>query len=178
MTGVMKVVGVLGLLLSGGLAGPVRADEDPWGDFRFLIGAWVNEGKPGEASGGFTLEPDLGGKVLVRRNRAEVPAAPGRPAGTHEDLMVIFREPGAQQVRASYFDNEGHVIRYAVAPRPGKAGLSFVSDPAPSGPRFRLTYTPGGDDTVAVKFEVAPPGQPDGFRTYLEGSARRKKPGP
>jgi hypothetical protein len=155
----------------------VRADDDPWADFRFLIGAWVSEGKPEDGSGSFTLEPDLGGKVLVRRNIADLPATKDRPAGKHEDLMVVYREQGGKEFQASYFDNEGHVIQYSVSPLPDKKGLQFLSNADPSGPRFRLTYTAGEEDKAAVKFEIAPPGKPDEFRTYLEGTVRRKKAG-
>jgi hypothetical protein len=49
----------------------------------------------------------------------------------------------------------------------------FVSDPSPSAPRFRLSYAKEQGDEVLIKFEMAPPGKPDGFRTYLEGKARR-----
>jgi hypothetical protein len=165
------------VLLSACAAGPGRAGDDPWADFRFLIGAWVSDGKPGDGSGSFTLAPDLGGKVLVRRHTADLPAANGRPAGRHEDLMVVYPGPGGKPVRASYFDSEGHVIQYAVSPLPDKKGLVFVSAADPAGPRFRLTYTRGEGDTVAVKFEIAPPGKADGFKTYLEGTVRRKKAG-
>ena len=162
------------MLLSMWAAGPVRAD-DPWADFRFLIGDWVSDGKPADGSGSFTLAPDLGGKVLVRRHRAELPASAGRPAGKHEDLMIVY--PEGKGFRASYFDNEGHVIQYAVSPLPDKKGLQFLSNADPSGPRFRLTYTAGEEDKATVKFEIAPPGKPDEFRTYLEGTVRRKKAG-
>ncbi len=168
------VVCLTAFLLCGFHLESARASEDPWADFRFLMGAWVSAGKPEEGSGSFTLEPDLGGKVLVRRNVAHLPPAPGRRGGKHEDLMVIYREPGAKQVRASYFDNEGHTIDYSVSALPDAKGLVFVSSPQPSAPRFRLTYTKGEDDKVAVKFEIAPPNKPEEFRTYLEGTARRK----
>src|SRR5206468_3504124 len=105
--------------------------------------------------------PDLRGTVLVRRNTADLPAANGRPAARHEDLMVVFREQGGKQFRASYFDSEGHVIQYAVAPLADRKGLVFVSDADPSGPRFRLTYAKGEGEKVTVKFEIAPPGKPD-----------------
>jgi hypothetical protein len=168
--------GVVVLLSAWGVA-PVRAEEDAWSDFRFLIGTWVSEGRPENGSGSFTLEPDLGGKILVRRSVAELPAAKGRPAGKHEDLMIVYREPGGKSFRASYFDNEGHVIQYAVSTLPDKKGLVFISNPDPAGPRFRLTYTRGEEDKVAVKFEIAPPGKADQFKTYLEGTVRRKQPG-
>jgi hypothetical protein len=172
-----RVVSLALLLLSVGAVAPGRAEEDSWAGFRFLIGEWVNEGQPGGGSASFTLEPDLGGKVLVRRNVAEQPATEGRPAARHEDLMVVYREPGGERVQASYFDNEGHVIRYSVSPLPDDKGMVFVSDPDPTGPRFRLTYTKGEGDRVAVKFEIALPGKADEFRTYVEGTVRRKKLG-
>jgi hypothetical protein len=172
-----RAAGVAGLLLSAWAVAPVWADDDAWVDFRFLIGAWVSEGQPGGGSGSFTLEPDLRGRVLVRRNTADLPAAKGRPAGRHEDLMVVYREQGGKQVRASYFDSEGHAIQYSVTPLPDKKGLVFISNPDPSGPRFRLTYTKREGDKVAVKFEVALAGKRDEFSTYLEGTVRRKKPG-
>jgi hypothetical protein len=166
---------VVVILLSTWLSAPVRAEDDPWADFGFLIGTWVSEGKPEEGSGSFTLEPDLGGKILLRRNFAELPAAKGRPAGKHEDLMIVYREPGGKSFRASYFDNEGHIIQYSVRSLPEKKCLVFVSNADPSGPRFRLTYTKGEGDRVAVKFEIAPPGKADQFKTYLEGIVRRKQ---
>ena len=91
--------------------------------------------------------------------------------------MIIYREPGATNFRASYFDSEGHVIAYSVMPQPGKQSLVFLSNPEPSAPRFRLTYSPAEEEKVAVKFEIAPPGATDEFRTYLEGTVRRTKPG-
>lgn len=50
---------------------------------------------------------------------------------------------------------------------PSKDGI------APGRPRFRLTYTKREGGTLAIKFEMAPPGTPDAFRTYLEGPAAR-----
>jgi hypothetical protein len=152
-----------------------RAADDPWADFRFLIGEWVSDTKPGEPSGTFTLRPELGDKVLVRRNVADAPAANGRPA-KHEDLMVVYRQQVGKPARASFFDNEGHVIQYAVTPLPEKNGLVFVSDPDANGMRFRLTYTKGEGRTVAIQFEIAPPGKVDQFRTYLRGTVRPKTP--
>jgi hypothetical protein len=165
---------VAALLLFGWLASPAPAADDSWADFRFLIGEWVGDAPPGGPSATFTLQPELGGNVLVRKHVADVPAAQGRPAGKHEDLMVVYRDKPGKPARASYFDNEGHVIQYAVNALPDKTGLVFVSEPDANGMRFRLTYTKGESETVAVKFEIAPPGKSDQFRTYLEGKVRRK----
>ena len=151
-------------------------DEDAWKPYRFLVGEWTGEGggEPGKGSGQFSFAWDLQEKVLVRRNRAEYPAAQGRPAVLHEDLMVIYRADQSGPTRAIYFDNEGHVINYAASISEDGRTLTFLSDAVPANPRFRLSYSKGKDDAITIKFEMAPPGKPDGFKTYLEGSARRQ----
>lgn len=145
---------------------------DPFGPVRFLAGEWVGEGdgKPGGSTGAATFQFEAGGQAFVRRSHADYPAANGRPASHHEDLMTVFAEGG--QLKALYVDNEGHVIRYLVTLVPG--GVTFTSEPAP-GPGFRLTYLPKAVDTVTVRFEIAPPTAPEAFKTYLEGLTRRVK---
>ena len=58
-------------------------------DLRPLVGEWVGEGtgKPGEGTGAFSFAPSLDGRILVRNNRADYPAAEKKPATTHMDLM-------------------------------------------------------------------------------------------
>jgi hypothetical protein len=151
------------------------AKEAPnWDAFRFLLGEWVGEGAgaPGEATGGFSFNFDLDGKILVRRNRADYPATKDKPAYSHTDLMVIYLEPEA--MRAIYFDNEGHVIHYAVSLSQDKTTVTFLSDPSPSAPRFRFTYNKAKNDSMTFQFDMAPPGKPDAFLKYLEGTLRRK----
>lgn len=91
--------------------------KDPWTPFQFLVGNWsgTGSGKPGEAAGTSSFSFDLGRKVLIRRNKVEFPPQPGEKLGTiHEDLMIIYHQSGDSQFRAIYFDNEGHIINYAV----------------------------------------------------------------
>ena len=133
----------------------------------FLEGAWTAEPDARGATGQFTLAPELSGAVLVRRNRLAVPAGEERPASVHEDLMVIWAE-GAE-LRADYWDDEGHVIRYKVRSEAGT--LIFESDPSAPGPRFRLVYARRGADVVEVSFSIAPPGK--GYEPYVTGLARR-----
>jgi hypothetical protein len=154
----------------------LRASSDAWEPFQFLLGTWVGEGngQPGKSSGEFTLAPDLGGKILVRKNHADTPASGSRPAATHDDLMIIYPGDKGKPPRAIYFDNEGHVIHYTVTSSPGE--LVFLSEAAAGSPRFRLRYKKTGNDTVSIKFEFAPPGKPDAFRTYIEAGARKKSP--
>jgi hypothetical protein len=149
----------------------VRAGDDPWQGLRFLVGDWVAVARAGEGSGHFSLAFDLQDKVLVRKNHAELPAAGNRPAGKHDDLMVIYRDGKA--LKAIYFDSEDHVIRYAV--HADGRSATFLSEPS-AGPRFRLTYTKGKAGIVDIRFEIAPPGKPNAFRTYLEGKVRQQQP--
>ena len=167
------VILILGALSPGGHA---RAQE-AWGPFDFLIGAWTGEGagKPGSGAGEFTFQPGLAGKVLVRKSRADYPAAEGRPAVHHEDLIVVYREGGNPAARAIYFDNEGHVIRYAVSSTASGDTLEFLSDADPAGSTYRLRYVRTGPATMGVTFDMAPAGKPAEFRQYLNGTCRRRK---
>jgi len=151
------------------LAAPSTA-PDAWKDWAPLLGEWVADKQPDGATGGFTLEPAVRGRVLVRKNRADYPASKDRPASHHEDLMVVFHEGGT--TRADYFDNEGHVIHYTVTIRDG--GAHFVSDPTPGAPRFRLSYGWSSPGPVVITFEIAPPDSPDAFKPYIRATARRK----
>ena len=146
-----------------------------WDAFRFLLGEWVGEGAgaPGEATGGFSFNFDLEGKILVRRNRADYPATKDKPAYSHTDLMMIYQEP-VGQVRAIYFDNEGHVIHYSVSFSKDQNTLTFLGDPSPSAPRFRFTYNKAKNDSMTFRFDIAPPGKPEAFSKYIEGSLHRK----
>ena len=154
------------------LAAPQQ--DAAWAPLQFLAGDWTGEGGggPGQGSGEFSFQFDLQGKVLVRKNVARYPAAQDKPAVTHDDLMVVYLESG--KVRADYYDSEGHVIRYAVTPSTAGNTAQFLSDAQPSSPRYRLTYSSTGKDSLAIRFEIAPPGKPGAFATYIEAKARRK----
>jgi hypothetical protein len=146
-----------------------------WGPLDSLVGDWVGEGGggPGQGNGSFSFKPDLQGKVLVRKNRAEYPATKDRAAAVHEDLMVVYREPSDGGLRAIYFDSEGHTIRYEVRGAGDGSEAVFVSGEEAAAPRYRLTYTRVGQDRMKIKFEIAPPGKPGQFVTYIEAGARR-----
>ena len=167
---------VPGLLLAFTLlAIPALAQEPAakpdWKPWRFLLGEWIGLGDPRQGTGRFTFSFDLQERILVRRNHVEFPPAGSRPASVHDDLLVIFGQAGGA-TRAHYYDNEGHAILYdAIAWRDSAA--TFLSDPAPSAPRFRLSYTAAGLDTLIIAFEIAQPGQVDRFVPYLKGRAHR-----
>ena len=148
----------------------VLAAED-WGPAQFLVGHWTGEGtgQPGNGSGAFSFAPDLAGHVLLRKSFAEYPAADGKPASRHDDLTVVYRDETSHRLQAIYFDSEGHVIRYSVAP--AGPGVVFLSEGPASQVRYRLTYTPAGKDSLNIKFEISAPGGQ--FTTYIEAGAHR-----
>jgi hypothetical protein len=149
--------------------------EPNWDSFRFLIGEWIGEGAgaPGEGTGGFSFSFDLQGQILVRKNSADYPATKDKAAYSHTDLMVIYRESD-DSLKAIYFDNEGHVIHYAVSFSKDQTTLTFLSDPSPSSPRFRFIYSKAAPDKLKLEFDIAPPGKPEALSRYIEGSAHRK----
>lgn len=148
-------------------------------DLEFLFGSWTaaGGGAPGQGVGGFSFSPDLQGSILIRKSFAEYPATPSKPAYRHDDLMVIFRDSDGKQIRAAFFDNEGHIINYSVRTFENGSGVEFLSDAAASSPRFRLTYHKTGTETLTLKFEIAPPATPNVFQTYISATAHRQKSG-
>lgn len=141
---------------------------------QFLVGNWEAESKPGEASAHFEFSLDLQGKILVRRNHVEYPAAAGQQAVVHDDLLVTYQEGVPAATRATYFDSDGYVARYT-ATSSGAGQVVFVSDPVAKLARYRLTYTQLPDGRLDAKLEVAPPGKPNAFANYLGWVSKRRQ---
>jgi hypothetical protein len=132
--------------------------------FDFLLGNWVGETQEsqiGSGSGGYSFEPQLDGRILVRKNHSEYASG-----AKHDDLMIVYVEENSAP-RAIYFDSEGHVIRYNVK-FDGPSRVVFESEGP--GPRYRLTYWPDGA-ILNGRFEVAPPGGE--FKIYLSWGSKR-----
>lgn len=163
------------VMWAGMVSASAAGRPDGWGALQFLVGNWVGEGggDPGQGSGAFSFKPDLQGRILVRKNRAEYPATKEHAATVHDDLMVVYRDTLAAPMRAIYFDNEGHTIRYDVQTPPDGGDLVFVSAPDAGTPQFRLTYTHVDEAHLKIKFEIAPPGHAGQFAPYLEAHAHR-----
>jgi hypothetical protein len=139
-----------------------------WESLAFLVGEWegTGSGAPGASKGSFSFAPQVQGNGLLRRSTND------SPSGHHEDLMLVYRNPGGA-FRATYVDNERHVIQYTVTATAEPKGAAFLSDEAAGMPRFRLTYKLRPDGTVSIAFELAPPGSAE-FKTYTEGVAKRR----
>jgi hypothetical protein len=144
-----------------------------WTKMNWLIGHWVGEGNgvPGQGSGWFSLLPDLGEKILIRKSHSEYPATKDKPLIIHDDLMIVHHAGGDQPDQADYFDNEGHAIHYAIGY--SRRSVVFTSQATTSAPIFRLTYDPVDNETLSVTFEMSQDGRV--FKTYTEGRCRRKQ---
>jgi hypothetical protein len=169
----------VGIAIASLWAGAAQAAADlGWGEWHDLVGRWmgVGGGQPGQATAGeFSFEPDLGGRILVRRSFAEYAAAPDRPAFRHEDLILLYRETPGGEARALYLDSEGHVIHYEAAADTAAGTFTLTSAPDPRLPRYRFSYRVLAADSLAFRFEIAPPGRPDSLTTYVSGTARRAR---
>ena len=142
-----------------------------------LAGDWVAQGggQPGQGEGNFSFQFDLDKKVMVRKNTSEYPPVGNKPAIVHLDLMVIYSISTTDSLKAIYFDNEGHTINYSIYFADEEKTIQFVSNTLQNIPVFRLTYSFTDKDNMTVNFEIAPPGGPGNFRSYVKGSAHRKK---
>ena len=154
----------------------LQAAPPNWDDWKPLLGSWnagESAGAPGKASAGLcSFSLDLQDQVILRKNHAEYPAANGRPATVHDDWMMIFQRGSA--VRAFYYDSEGHEIDYAVSWNRQSKTWQFLSDASSSAPRYRLTYVLTTPQELKLKFEIAPPGKPEDFKTYIEATLAKK----
>jgi hypothetical protein len=140
---------------------------------QFMQGKWVGDGtsEAGQGSGYFTFDPDLGGKVWIRRNHSEYPQPNGKPPAVHEDVMIVYTDGGL--VHAFYTDTENHTIPYRVTISADKKTITFLSDPPTGQPRYRLTYVRLEPGYMTVVLEMAASDHPDEFRKTVEGRVRK-----
>jgi hypothetical protein len=144
--------------------------DNSWEKWSWLMGEWEGEGsgQPGSGGGSFSFRKDLDNKILMRTNHSDYPATNDRPAINHNDIMIIY--PGSNSTRAIYFDNEGHVINYAITL--SNKAVTFISDRIQNMPVFKLSYSLVNPQSVIIKFEMSQDGET--FKTYLEGSASKR----
>jgi hypothetical protein len=166
----LMTIGILFIQASAQQSAP----KPDWSAFNFLLGDWTGEGSgdPGRGNGIFTFSLDLQDHILIRRNQSDYPETAKHPAFSHNDLMVMYQEPG-KSARAIYFDNENHTIQYSVTISHEGKSITFISDSLAEGPRFKLTYSSLSIDSLLITFEIASPAKPNLFAKYLEGKAHR-----
>jgi len=156
-------------LVSNGFA----QSNSTWNNWSWLIGEWKGEGsgQPGQGGGIFSFQPDLDGKILIRKSHSEYPASGNRPATIHNDLMIVSLDYTGNATKAIYFDNEGHIINYTISYAPNT--IVLLSDKIPNVPIFRLTYSLLDSQMVNIKFEMSQDGEK--FMTYIEGKSTKVK---
>jgi hypothetical protein len=151
------------------------AKADPWAGIRFLLGSWEAKTTGGVAqvqvSASYAFRLELRDHVLARHSRSGSCSASDDFDCLHSDLLYVYPASTGAALEAIYFDNEGHIIHYAVStPKPGT--VLFLSDPAQPGPQYRLSYT-FLVGVMSGKFEMKTPGQTE-FTSYLEWSGKRQ----
>jgi hypothetical protein len=165
------------LILCSAKLAVAQSSAPNWTPFSWLVGDWVGEGAAsdrGQGTGGFSFALDLQKNILIRKNWADYPATNGRAAFRHDDLMVAYQESAKDTVQAIFFDSEGHVIRYIASVSGDGNTIQFTSEVQTSAPRYRLTYAKTSEKSLTLKFEIAPPGKPEAFASYIEATAHRK----
>lgn len=150
--------------------------SDPFQSISFLIGTWEAKtvNTPDVAAGGtYTFRAELNGHVVARHTFSDSTGCKG-PADfncEHSDMLYIYADAPDQPLHAIYFDNEGHVIHYAVT-APTSTSAEFLSDTQQPGPQFRLFYELKGT-VMSGKFQMRVPGQPD-WKSYLEWTGSKQ----
>lgn len=169
----MKLKNIVFLLFNLFIINSFAQVESAWKNWIWLTGEWKGEGsgQPGSGGGTFSFQPDLDGKVMVRKSHSEYPASGNRPATVHNDLMIVSLDYTGNPTKAIYFDNEGHTINYTVSYAPKT--IVLLSDKVPNVPVFRLTYTLLENQMVNTKFEMSQDGEK--FMTYIEGKSKKVK---
>lgn len=165
--------------MMAGLATPLCAQSLPAGPLAglaFLVGDWDSGAGQvadtgGTSKGRSTITAEAGGNVLLRRDHTDLFDKAGRPVGSFEQVMMIYPEHGT--IHADYSDGR-HVIHYVNAEVTAGHGVMFTSAAQATGPTFRLSYTLADPTTLAIAFEMAPPGS-SAFHPIATGSLERTK---
>jgi hypothetical protein len=111
---------------------PPSSGSDPFKSLSFLEGEWsaatAGTGAP-NVIGTYTFKRELGGHVLARHSSSASCKGPSDFDCEHGDLLYVFVEGSGRDLKAIYFDNEGHVIHYSVS-SPTSSSVIFLSDSA------------------------------------------------
>jgi hypothetical protein len=88
-------------------------------------------------------------------------------------MLILYQEN--KFTKAVYFDNEGHIINYAVSFSQDSSSVIFISDIIANSPRFRFIYTKASSEGMKFNFDFASPGKPEEFSKYLDGFVKKIK---
>jgi hypothetical protein len=161
-------------LLSAQTSPPLSADQ-PLRELSFLEGTWdakTSRASSGvDASGAYTFKKELGGHILARYSNSAGCEGPAHSDCKHGDLLYVYQDSASRELRAIYFDNEGHVIHYKVS-TPASNRAVFISDSTAPGAQYRLTYELQGA-VMQGKFQIRQPGASE-WVSYLEWSGSKK----
>jgi hypothetical protein len=153
----------------------IASAQDSFAALQLFVGNWEAESTPNVTVARTDFMLELQGKALVRHNHAEYPAANGKPAYTHDDLLVVYREVKPVATKGLYLDNEGYYARYTVtSSAPGQA--TFVSDVIRGFPRYRTSYSLLPDGRLSTTIEVSPAGKASAFAPFLQWMSKRAAP--
>jgi hypothetical protein len=162
------------LLFSSTISAQTPTKANPFQALAFLEGTWdakVQNNATVKESGRYSFGRELDGHVFARHGTTDPNCkAPANFDCAHSDLLYVFSDGPDSSLKAIYFDNEGHVIHYAVT-MPTPNSVVFLSAPG-QGPQFRLSYELASG-VMTGKFQMLMPGQSE-WRTYLEWSGSRK----
>lgn len=171
----MKLLLAVALTMLGVQFAAAQTQPDPWKDLAFLEGTWEAkaQGSAGvNTSGAYTFRLELGGHIMARHSTTEAGCkGPSSFDCDHGDLLYVYTDAPGRPLKAIYFDNEGHVIHYAVS-TPSPMSVIFLSDSSTPGPQFRLVYEKK-DAIMSGKFQVHMPGQTE-WKSYLEWSGAKR----
>jgi hypothetical protein len=157
------------------LAGPAQAQtlSQQLAPIGFLVGQWSGTGKSEgnrRDAGTSSIQPVVGGTALLRRDHNDVSDANGKLVESFDQIMLIYPEAGT--LHADYVDG-AHTIHYTSAVVQPDQSVQFTSAAQPNAPIFRLTYTKASPDSLAITFEMEPPGK-SVFQTIAQGAVRRR----
>lgn len=169
----MKRKLILLILLTGFFSLSYGQQNSKWDKWNWLTGEWKGEGsgKPGQGTGVFTFTSDLNREIIIRKSHTDFPAANGKPAFVHEDLLIVYSGPSGKEDKAIYFDNEGHTISYNISYKDNS--IVLTSEKVTGTPVFRLVYTPVDNRTVNTSFEMPQDGET--YSKYIEGKSIKTK---
>lgn len=149
---------------------------EQWDKLRFLVGEWSSptSGEPGAPLVGLsTFSFQLDENIVIRNSHTEFSPAAGEAKGlVHDDLLIIYPQAEAGEMRAIYFDNEGHTINYQVSSSDKPLSVIFDSEATNFSPRARLVYSQIADGRLEVEFFVAFSGNE--LKSHVKGSLERK----